>query len=73
MTILHMRIGCCAPNATNTHLDYVTLTAFSMGTLIARMRHNVMLYAYCLSSFISSAVHFVSPPVHADCPARHPP
>jgi len=30
MAIWRMRIACCIPRATNTHSDYVTLTAFSL-------------------------------------------
>jgi len=30
MTILHMRIACCIPKATNTHPQYIILIAFSL-------------------------------------------
>jgi len=73
MTILHMRIGCWAPNATNSHLDYVILTAFPwehwLHERVTMLRHT---HSACPVSyqvlFTSSA-----PAVHADCPARHPP
>jgi hypothetical protein len=30
MTIWRMRVACCIPNATNTHLEYVILNAFQL-------------------------------------------
>ena len=46
MRIRRMRIACCIPQPTNTHSEYVTLTAFPVQ--VARKRPNITLHAHCL-------------------------
>jgi hypothetical protein len=44
MTLWRMRIACWIYKATNTHLEYVILIAFSTATAVTRTRLNVTLY-----------------------------
>jgi len=48
MAIWCMRIACWIPKAKNTHSQYVTLTAFSTATMVARTRLIVTLHVHCL-------------------------
>ena len=41
MAIWRMRIACWIPKATNTHSEYVILTAFPLPTVVTRKRLNV--------------------------------
>ena len=49
MTIWRMRIACWVTKATDTHPQYVTLTAFPTATMVARTRLRVTFQAHGLS------------------------
>jgi hypothetical protein len=42
----HMRFTCCVTNTTNTHSEYLILTAFSMATMVRRGNLSVSLYVH---------------------------
>ena len=46
MTIWRMRIACWITKATHTHSENVTVTAFSMATMVMRTRLNVNVARY---------------------------
>ena len=49
MTVWHMRISCWVPKATNTHSDYVTLTAFPLQQWLHKRASTLRLYVRFLS------------------------
>jgi len=55
MTIWRMRIACCIPKATNTHSQYVIITAFhcNSGCTNAPQRYDKQTDIHCLSWFHS--------------------
>jgi len=61
MTILCMRIACRIPNATNTHSQYVILTASPLSQC-----YSVTLYVQCLSCFLSSGRSDSALPLQGD-------
>jgi hypothetical protein len=50
MAVWRMWIACSIPKTTNTHSEYTT-HYFSTATMVARKRHNITLYVYCLSRY----------------------